>query len=139
MKRLLVLLAVAAASVFAALAVASSQATGASAAKAESKPSMVKGEIVDMGCYMGHGARGEKHQSCAAKCIAGGMPMGLLTDKGALYLLTMNHDNADPFNQCKEMAAAMVEVTGMVSERNGMKSMDVMGVKPLATAESTQK
>jgi len=139
MKRLLVLLAVAAASVFAALAVASSQATGASAAKAEAKPSMVKGEIVDMGCYMGHGARGEKHQSCAAKCIAGGMPMGLLTDKGALYLLTMNHDNADPFNQCKEMAAAMVEVTGMVSERNGMKSMDVMGVKPLATAESTQK
>ncbi|OGF22479.1 MAG: hypothetical protein A2V63_11930 [Candidatus Eisenbacteria bacterium RBG_19FT_COMBO_70_11] len=139
MKRLLVLLAVAAASVFAALAVASSQATGASAAKAESKPSMVKGEIVDMGCYMGHGARGEKHQSCAAKCIAGGMPMGLLTDKGALYLLTMNHDNADPFNQCKEMAAAMVEVTGMVSERNGMKSMDVMGVKPLATAESTQR
>src|SRR5574341_1558654 len=59
-------------------------------------PKSLTGEVVDTGCYLGHAARGAKHVSCATKCIMGGMPMGLLTNDGTLYLLTMNHDNPDP-------------------------------------------
>ncbi len=62
------------------------------AMKAAPKPSVIKGELVDMGCYMGREARGEKHKSCATKCVAGGMPMGLLAANNKLYLLTLNHD-----------------------------------------------
>ncbi len=102
---------------------------GKMAAKAAPKTVTVKGELVDMGCYVAHGAKGEKHKECATKCIAGGMPMGLLTDKGKLYLLTLNHDNADPYNKAKEMAAAMVEVTGQVSTRNGVSAIDVTDIK----------
>ena len=72
----------------------------------------ITGEVVDMGCYMGKGARGEKHIGCATKCIDGGMPMGLLTAKGALYLLTLDHENADPYNSLKTMAGKTVTVTG---------------------------
>ena len=89
------------------------------------KTMTVTGEIVDMGCYMGHGAKGEGHKECALKCIANGMPMGLLTSDGTLYVLTMSHSDADPFNNAKKMAADMVEITGPVSERNGVKSIEV--------------
>src|SRR5437867_357566 len=58
----------------------------------------ITGEVVDTGCYIAHSARGEKHVSCATKCINQGMPMGLLTSDGTLYLVTLNHDNADPYN-----------------------------------------
>ncbi len=98
--------------------------------KAAAKSATVKGEIVDMGCYLGHGARGADHKSCATKCIAGGMPMGLLTAQGKLYLLTMNHDNADPFNKCKDMAAETVDVTGTLAQRNGVLALEVTDVKP---------
>jgi hypothetical protein len=94
----------------------------------------LKGEIVDTGCYLGHGARGEKHKACADKCIANGMPMGLLTADGALYLLTLDHENADPYNEAKNMASQTVEVTGTLMSRSGMKAINVTGVKSLAAA-----
>lgn len=93
-------------------------------------PKTVTGEVVDTGCYLGHAARGAKHVECATKCIANGMPMGLLTKDGTLYLLTMNHDNADPYNQLKEMAGKTVSVTGTVMTRSGMKGIDVAEVRP---------
>jgi len=97
--------------------------------KADAKMSNVTGEVIDTGCYMAHGAMGEKHASCAAKCIAGGMPMGLLTENGSLYLITMKHDNPDAYNKLKDMAAKKVVLTGMTAERSGMKSIDAVAVK----------
>jgi hypothetical protein len=94
----------------------------------------IRGEVVDTGCYLGHAAKGEKHIACATKCINQGMPMGLLTSEGTLYLLTMNHDNPDPYNQIKEMAGKTVAVTGEVMERSGMKGIDVAAFKPVATS-----
>ena len=90
------------------------------------------GEIVDMGCYLGHVARGADHADCASQCVAGGMPMGLLTGQGALYLLTMNHDNPDSYNKLKKMAGKTVVVSGKVMTRGGMKGIDVAGFKTLA-------
>lgn len=89
----------------------------------------VTGEVVDLGCYLGHGARGQKHISCATKCIDQGMPMGLLTSNGTLYLLTLNHDDADPYNRLKAMAGKTVSVSGTVMTRSGMKAIDVGSVK----------
>jgi len=85
----------------------------------------VTGEVVDMGCYLGHAARGANHVSCATKCINQGMPMGLLTNNGTLYLLTLDHDDADPYNKIKTMAGKSVSVTGEVMTRSGMKAIDV--------------
>jgi hypothetical protein len=99
-------------------------------------PQTITGEVVDTGCYLGHAATGEKHISCAAKCIDQGMPMGLLTSNGRLYLLTLNHDNADPYNKLKEMAGRTVAVTGAVMDRGGMKGIDVEAFKPAATASN---
>jgi len=100
---------------------------------ANHKPVVVTGEIVDTGCYLGHAARGAQHAECAMKCVNGGMPMGLLTANGAVYLITMNHDNPDAFNKLKTMVGKTVAVTGAVMTRGGMKGIDVTSFKPVVT------
>ncbi|HET7497903.1 MAG TPA: hypothetical protein VFM00_06360 [Candidatus Eisenbacteria bacterium] len=96
------------------------------------KTTTITGEVVDTGCYLGHAARGASHTSCALKCVKGGMPMGVLTRQGALYLVTLNHDNPDPYNQLKDLAGKNVTVTGTLVTRSGMKGIDVTSVKPAA-------
>ena len=88
----------------------------------------VTGEVVDMGCWLGHAARGEKHVSCATKCLAQGMPMGLLTSNGTLYLVTLDHDNADPYNSLKDMAGKDVSITGELLSRSGVKAIEASKV-----------
>src|SRR6266540_6251476 len=51
----------------------------------------VTGEVVDMMCYVDHNAVGEKHgQSCGAKCIKGGGPVGIVSE-GKAYLDVGEH------------------------------------------------
>jgi hypothetical protein len=94
----------------------------------------VSGEVVDMGCYLAHAARGEKHVSCGTKCVANGMPMGLLTADGTLYIVTLNHDDPDPYNALKKMVGKNATITGTVMTRNGIKGIDVTGAKVMAAA-----
>jgi hypothetical protein len=125
MIRKLVLISVAALATFTLVAGAHDM----SKMKMKTTTATLTGEIVDTGCYLGDGARGEKHIDCATKCIANGMPMALLTNKGKLYLLTLDHDNPDPYNKLKEMAGKTVAVTGTVMERSGMRGIDVTEFK----------
>ncbi len=133
MKRVLVVLCLALVLVFSLSLVASAQ-TAAAGKGAAHKTVSITGEIVDLGCYLGHGAKGEQHKECATKCIAGGMPMGILTKTGTLYLLTMNHDDAAPFNQCKDWAGSEVKVTGTSMVKNGMKAIEVTASAAAAAA-----
>ena len=115
-----------------AVAVAAAAIAEEKAAEAKAKAVTLTGELIDTGCYMGHGASGPKHKECATKCIAAGMPMGLLTAKGDIYLLTPPHGNTDAYAKAKEWAGAQVEITGEVHERGGLKSIEVTGSKPAA-------
>jgi hypothetical protein len=89
----------------------------------------ITGEVVDMGCWLGHAARGENHVSCATKCLNQGMPMGLLTSNGTLYLVTLDHDNADPYNNLKSMAGKNATVTGELLTRSGIKAIEASTVQ----------
>ncbi len=103
------------------------------------KTSEITGELVDMGCYVGHTAKGEKHSECATKCIAGGMPMGLLSGNGRLFLLTMDHANPDAYNKAKKMAGKRVKISGPVHEKSGISTMDVMTAEIAAPATTASK
>ena len=76
----------------------------------------------------GKAGKGAGHKECAAMCLANGGPMGLLTTKGTLYVLTMNHDKADAFNEAKKHAGDMVKVTGPVMMRNATRALEVEAV-----------
>ncbi len=104
---------------------------------AAKEAAIVSGEVVDMGCYVSHEAKGAKHADCAAKCIAGGMPMGIVTEKGDLYLLTMDHGNPDAYNKTKEFAGKQVTVKGPMHARGGMKSINVTSVEPVETKKKS--
>src|SRR6267143_769872 len=106
---------------FGALAVAAAPPAHHDAAAAVG-PKAIAGEIVDLSCYLGHGAKGAAHKECAATCIANGGPMGLLTPSGTLYVLTMNHDKQDAFNEAKKYAGDKVKITGPTSTKNGTRA-----------------
>ncbi|MFC4874122.1 hypothetical protein [Negadavirga shengliensis] len=90
----------------------------------------VTGEVLDLSCYMAGGAKGEGHKGCAEKCINNGMPMGLLTADGKVYLLVEDHKNASPYQSLKNHAAEQVDVTGKHFVRNGMASIVIGKVQP---------
>ncbi|HVM49684.1 MAG TPA: hypothetical protein VMU04_16775 [Candidatus Acidoferrum sp.] len=82
----------------------------------------IKGEVVDLMCYLDHGAKGEKHKGCASKCIKSGGPVGLLTPDNQLYLVIGDHQ---PINdQLADKAAQTITLKGKVVERNGMKMIE---------------
>jgi len=64
--------------------------------------------------------------------------MGLLTSQGKLYLITLNHENGDAYNKLKDWVDSEVEVTGVVTERAGMKAIDVSAAKAVSTAANTK-
>ena len=91
-------------------------------AKASGQTQTIKGEVVDMMCYLDHGAKGDKHKGCAEKCIKAGGPVGLLTADDQLYLVVGDHQ---PMNeQLAAKAAQTVTLKGKVVERNGVKMIE---------------
>ena len=87
----------------------------------------VTGEVIDMVCYVDHGAQGEKHAGCAQKCIKSGLPVGLKGADGSVYLLVGEHE---PLNdKLADLAAKTVTVTGKFVERDGVKMIENAAVK----------
>jgi hypothetical protein len=135
MKRILVV-AMFALTAFAAIALAQGEAAkkepvpaAAPAAKpatapaaAAAKPVSMTGEVIDLSCYMDHGATGMDHAKCAAGCIKKGMPVGFLTSDGVMYvLLGENHEPANA--QVADFAGKKSTVTGTVKENKGFKAI----------------
>jgi len=82
----------------------------------------VTGEIVDMMCYVDHNAVGEGHgQSCGAKCIKSGGPVGIVSD-GKAYLVVGEHK---PMNdQLAEYCGKTVTLKGKLADRGGIAMLE---------------
>ena len=82
----------------------------------------ITGEIVDMMCYVDHTAMGEKHgQSCGAKCIKNGGPVGIVSD-GKAYLVVGEHKpiNDELANSCGKT----ITLKGKLAERGGIAMLE---------------
>ena len=106
------------------------------------KYSAIKGEVLDMGCFVSQQLTGAIHKECGVKCAQAGVPMGLITADSTVYWLTQNHDRAmtpqqfpppDPYGQLKGWVSNRVEVTGLSWERKGQKMMEVKMVKLISS------
>jgi hypothetical protein len=91
----------------------------------------VKGEIVDMACYMAKGLRGPSHKACAQLCARKGVPIGVLTDDGHLYLLLEDHNDTDPYDAAKKLAGERAEISGKEFSKQGVASIVVSSAKGL--------
>lgn len=114
------------AAAFAAGTAAYAGAEGAKAAEAETS---MKGEVVDLACYLGHGAMGEKHAKCAKSCVLGGGQAGLLGADGNVTLLVQDHDKGKPYKAACELAGKQAEVTGQKVTKGGLTAILVSSVK----------
>ena len=83
----------------------------------------VTGEVLDMACYLDHGAHGEKHAGCAEKCISSGLPVGIKNEAdGKVYLVIGAHK---PMNdQLAAYAAKTVTLKGKAVTRDGINLLE---------------
>jgi type 1 fimbria pilin len=82
----------------------------------------VTGEVVDMVCYIDHGASGTEHADCAQKCIEMGLPVGLKTSDGKTYFLIGEHE---PMNAAlAPLAAKTITVKGKAVSRDGFNMIE---------------
>src|ERR1041385_7668649 len=100
------------------LAIAQEHEHGAAAAASKE----LTGEVVDMMCYVDHNAVGPKHgQSCGAKCVKSGGPVGIVSD-GKAYLVVGEHK---PMNdQLAEYCGKTVTLKGKMVERGGIAMIE---------------
>jgi hypothetical protein len=93
----------------------------------------VVGEVVDVSCYMQLGKRGEAHIPCGTNCVQNGAPIGLVDTNNDLYIvMAEEHDPRRYGNVALKEAmlpfmAKTVQVTGMLTEREGVKTIYVQG------------
>lgn len=99
------------------------------AGKAAGETVTLKGEILDMACYMAHEGMGEKHAKCAKTCLLGGAPAGILGADGSVTLLVEDHSAKKPYKALLELAGEKAEVTGKKYTRGGLTAVVVSAVK----------
>jgi hypothetical protein len=81
----------------------------------------VTGEVVDLMCYIDHGATGDKHSACGNKCIKGGGPVGVV-ENGKAYLVVGEHK---PINdELADSCGKTITIKGKVAERGGIAMLE---------------
>lgn len=89
----------------------------------------LSGELVDTKCYFGvmRPGAGKVHRGCAARCLHGGVPPGLLlrdtAGRSVVVLLSGNHGKKLEFDS--EWAARWIKATGRLSVRENLPILEV--------------
>ena len=55
--------------------------------------------------------------------------MGLLASDGTVYLLYAGHDDSSAYEATKDFAGEKVEIKGKAATKDGIKGIEVQGVK----------
>ncbi|HVC19359.1 MAG TPA: hypothetical protein VNE16_04715 [Vicinamibacterales bacterium] len=87
---------------------------------------VVKGEVITIMCYQGHGLKGtgQAHLACSISCAKKGYPLGILTSGGSYYRIDgplTAHDNV----QLQKYLASQVEAHGTVARVGGKRIITI--------------
>ncbi len=89
----------------------------------------LKGEVVDVSCYVHMGAKGDGHKDCAVACAKNGAPLGILTKNGKLYVsIVADEHKSNPNNMLMDHIAHQVEVKGYTNSKGGVNGIRVTSV-----------
>jgi hypothetical protein len=95
---------------------------------AQGQEIFVKGEVLDMTCYIAYNLSGPEHASCARDCIRSGLPVGIKAEDGKVYLLTGKAGR--PVNaELADYAAKIVTIKGKESIRDGFAQLQVEEIR----------
>jgi len=88
----------------------------------------VRGEVLDMTCYIAYNMSGPEHAADARECIRKGLPVGIKSETGKVYLLTgkprhsVNAELAD-------YAAQIVTIRGKETARDRIAQLQVEEIR----------
>ena len=94
----------------------------------------ITGELIDHTCYTKRGAEdgsGSGHAQCAKDCAMKGMPVALVTAGGDVYMLAGSVTSDNNAALVPHMSHT-VELTGDVSESDGVKTITTDAVKHIS-------
>jgi hypothetical protein len=120
--------------VMAMMLLAGAQAVQAGAAgehdQEKAKEVTLKGEVLDMFCYMKHpeSGQGPDHAKCATSCINKGLPIGFLAEDGSVYLI-IGKDHEPAAEMVADFTGKQSLLTGTVFEHHGVKSIEIASIK----------
>jgi hypothetical protein len=89
----------------------------------------IKGEVVDLWCYLEGGDHGAEHKKCAVTCAKAGNPIALLTEKGDIYILVGIKDHDPAKDSLIEKMADNVTVEGTLVKKGGVQAIYVTSIK----------
>ena len=108
-------------------------ATLPSYAAVEAKAVEIKGEVIDTWCFFSGVMGGEDavigsaHHTCALWCAAGGIPVGVLTEDGEVFMV-LKYEGEDPLERTDtimEVQSDTITAKGMHYVRDGVNYLVV--------------
>jgi len=89
----------------------------------------VKGEAVDLWCYMEGGDRGPAKKACATACAKAGNPIGILDARGNVYVAAGLQDHQPARDLLLEKMDEQVTVSGTLVTKGGVKMLFIKSVQ----------
>src|SRR6476619_2395628 len=89
----------------------------------------VRGEVVDLWCYLEGGDRGPDKKQCATACARAGNPIGILDANGNLYVAAGLKDHQSAQTMLLNRMSDEVTATGTVVKKGGVQMIYLDTVK----------
>ena len=89
----------------------------------------IKGEAVDLWCYMEGGDRGPAKKACATACAKAGNAIGIVDANGIVYLASGLQDHQPARDLLIARMNEPVEVAGTLVKKGGAQMIFVKSVK----------
>ena len=89
----------------------------------------VKGEVVDLWCYLEGGDRGPAKKQCATACAKAGNPVGILDAAGNVYVAAGLEDHQPAQTILLNRMSDEVTATGTVVREGGVQMIYIATVK----------
>ncbi|MBI3263715.1 MAG: hypothetical protein HYZ58_11280 [Acidobacteria bacterium] len=89
----------------------------------------LKGEVVDLWCYLEGGDRGPAKKACATACATAGNPIAILDAEGNLYVAAGLKDHQPGKDLLLKRMSSEVSVTGTLVKKGGVQMIYIDSVK----------
>jgi len=88
------------------------------------------GQVVDLNCFTTNGASGAAHKGCAQACAKAGVPLGILSSDGTIYLPVSAKPGYPQNSKLEQYAESKVKVTGTHRMVSGLHTIEIKTVSP---------
>src|SRR6266536_3406101 len=89
----------------------------------------IKGEAVDLWCYMEGGDRGPAKKECATACAKAGNAIGIVDAKGNVYVISAFEDHKSSRDLLIAKMNEQVTATGTLVTKGGTKMLFIKSVQ----------